>query len=541
MALAFEHPLVELTSLLVLVGALVVAAVLITRYSGHDLLSPVRERFVLGVPWGTVTVIAGLYLIYYLVQGAGGEGGPIVEGFRSWSLWYPQGTIFSSFTHAGDGHIRGNVYGTIAFAPIAEYAWRHYPEDGARITTPVARIGAFVGAIVLVGLAGSLFVPGAIIGFSGVVFALAGFALVVRPLLAVGAMLAIQVVRLVVDALFDPVVIAASQPQFVSPSWANTALQGHLFGVLVGVLLAVALFGLRGESPDIRYVFFAALVFAVTRSLWAVYWFLGADEFVLFQAAGVAGVVVFATLVAFATRPAGTRLRSRIGPAIPVRAIAIILLGGVIVVLATSGLVYSIVTVSPGEDLDGGVEVNDYTVAYVDDVEDQYIGAVEIPGIGSPLSTNVSGVVVASDQRNAWGLAISSSQLAFDGEATVPVGDATWRESVHIDRTEWSFVDGNSTYRVVADHDGGHLLHTDSPAEGNATLDDTVVSIEATDAGYDLLTRQTGSDTTDRMSMLESNETADLGGLTFERVENDLFVSYDETELRLAEFNRSNR
>ena len=535
--LGVDDTLLEGASLVALVAALAIALATLVRFSGSDWLDPLRERFVLGVPWGTATVVGALYLVYYLVQGGGGDGGPIVQSFRSWSLWYPQGTLFSSFAHASDGHLRGNVFGTLAFAPVVEFAWRHHPEDGARIRRPARRIGAFVLGVFLVGLAGAVFVPGAIIGFSGVVFAFAGFALVVRPLATTLAILGIQAVRLVHSALTDPLVTATARPRFVSPSWAGTALQGHLFGVLVGVLLAVVLLRLRGDRPDLRYVFFAALVFAVVRSLHAVYWYLGADEFVLFQGAGVAGVLLFATLVALATLPPDRQ--PRVGP--PPAAVAVALLVGAVAVLAVSGLAYSLVTVSPGEDVEGGIEVEDYTIAYVDGVEDRYIGAVEVPGLGSPLSATTSGVVVASDRRNVWGLSVSAGELAFDGQARVPVGDATWRDSVFVDRTEWSFREGNSTYRVEGFHDDRwHLMHTDSPAVGESRIDNTSLAIHPTEAGYELQFHRTGS-VLAVTPMPEDNETVTVGGVTVEREGDSLFARQGDTEFRVAQFERSGR
>jgi len=418
-----------------------------------------------------------------------------------------------------------------------EYVWRHRPPADARVQSPYARVGLFVLGTVAVGVAGALFVPGAIIGFSGVVFAFAGFALVVRPLVTVFALLAVRAVRLLYGALTDPVVIAEARPRFVSPSWADTALQGHLFGVLVGVLLAVFLLRLRGRHPDIRHVFFAALVFGVVRSLYAIYWFLGADGFVLFQAAGAAGILLFATLVALATLPPDRRLG--VGPPPATVAVALLFLG--VVVLAVSGLAYSLVLVSSGEAVDDGVEVRDYSVAYVDGAQDRYVGALELPGVGSPLSATRSGVVVASDRRNAWGIAVSAGELAFDGQATVAVGDAAWRETVFVDRRQWSFVDGNTTFRVRGFHDGQQqLLHTASPAVGNPRIDGVNVSIAATAAGFDLRLRRNGS-TLFEGPVPARNETVTAGALRFERIEDSLFARHDDTELRLAEFKRNQR
>lgn len=252
---------VEYVSWAALALSLLVSFAVLTRLSDEDGLPDLQDRFVLGVPWGTVIVVLGVVAIYYLLQGGNQDGGPVVAGFRSWSIWYPHGMLFSSFAHSSDSHLIGNMLGTVAFAPIVEYAWGHYRvtdggsgenrSDDATAssdetgqswrTNPSTRIVIFVGVVVVVGLLNSLFVPGAVIGFSGIVFALAGVAIVTQPLATVGAIVGIQVVSLVRLAVISPLTGAISTTRFVSPSWAHVALQGHVFGLIVGVLLAGAL------------------------------------------------------------------------------------------------------------------------------------------------------------------------------------------------------------------------------------------------------------------------------------------------------------
>ena len=207
------EPVFELASFGALLVALVLSGLVLTRFSRDGgLLSPLRERLVLGVPWGTMIVMALVYAIYLSVQGGDEWGGPIVVGFRSWSLWYPQGILFSSFSHSSQGHVIGNLLGTLAFAPIAEYAFSHYPQQrgsqsfGSWRANPFARIAIFVAGVVLVGLAGALLVPGAVIGFSGVVFALAGVAVVRYPVTTVVLLVINDVVGLVFRSLRNPVI-----------------------------------------------------------------------------------------------------------------------------------------------------------------------------------------------------------------------------------------------------------------------------------------------------------------------------------------------
>lgn len=527
--------------------SVLLSILVVTRLDrGGRLLDPARERFVLGVPWGTLIVVLGVLAVYFVAQGGGKDGGPIVAGFRSWSYWYPQGMLFSSFAHASESHVTGNLFGTLAFAPLAEYAWGHYPRkrgsesfDSWR-TNPYARIALFVMLVILVGVLGSLFVPGAVIGFSGVVFAFAGFAVVTMPIATIVAMLAIGVVRLVWNALESPLIVAQAQPRFVSPSWADVALQGHTYGFLVGVLLAVLLLRYRNQWPRVRYVWLAAIIFAVSRSMWAIYWFAGSDRWILYRAIGTAAVFVLASLIAIAVIQKDRTLVSRID--LSLREVAIGLLLAIVLALALAAIPYNLVTVSPGEDVEDGLQVQDYTIAYVDGGEDQYISSVEIPFLRDSFSVEVSGVIVASEQRNAWEVAVSSNRLAFEGQRTIPVGDATWRETVVVNRTAWEFIDGNTTYKVFARQEGQSRiqLHSADPAFSHVRLNDSRVAIYPSDEFYDLVVFRNET-VVDADQVPGRGESVTLGGITFDREENDLVARHDGTKIRLAEYRLSER
>jgi len=546
MVVAVPEEILEPVSLGVL-GLALALALLVLRHGGdRRLLAPLRERFVLGVPWGTAVVVLGLYGVYFLAQGGGEYGGPIVAGFRSWSIRYPQGILFSSFAHASDSHITGNVLGTVAFAPIAEYAWSHYPRErgsqsfGSWRTNPFVRVGLFVLGVVAFGLLDSLFVPGAIIGFSGVVFAFAGFGVVTFPAGAVAAMLGIQVVSVVRLALLYPVTTAVARPRFVTPSWAGIALQGHAFGFLVGVLAGVILLRTRDRWPSLRYVWFAAVVFAVSRSMHQVYWFLGSDRFRLFRGIGAAGVLLLASLVALATVRRDRPLVSRID--LSVREAAVGLLFAFVLAISLAGVPYTLVSVSPGEEVDDGIQVEDYTVTYAENVENRYISAVRIPFVGNPLSANVSGVIVASDRRNLWAVSTTRGELAFDGRAVVPVGGATWREEVVVNRTTWTVLGENETYRVSGRHgDGpGTQLYAADPAQVAGRINNGTVSIRPAEESFELVVARNGS-AVGVARVPAHNGSVRIAGITFEREHRNLYARHDGTEIRIAEFHLRQR
>jgi membrane associated rhomboid family serine protease len=534
--------LLELVSLGLLLVALLVSGVVLTRYSEDDrLLAPLRKRFVLGVPWGTVIVIVLVYAVFRFVQGGNEFGGPVVVGFRSWSLWYPQGLVFSSFSHASRSHVIGNLLGTLAFAPIAEYAWSHYPRQRGRQsfaswrTNPFVRIGIFVVAVLVVGLAGALLVPGAVIGFSGVVFAFAGFAIVTRPIATVLATLGIQAVSLLRQAFRTPFEVAVAEPQVVTPSWANTALQGHLFGLLVGVVLAALLVQYHDEWPKLRYIWFGALVFAVSRSMHAVYWYNGADEFVFFRAIGTAGVLVMASLVALSVL-AWEHPLSRDAD-LTAGHVALGLLLSVLVALSLVGVPFNLVPVSPGEPTADGIEVRDYTVDYVENAENRYISALEVPVVRESLTVNMSGVIVTSDAHNAWALETSREQLRQYGESLVVLGDATWRDTVYINRTEWEVAGENTTYKVYGSDgdDPRRLLYTADLAVAEPVVNGSRIGVVPTEEFYEVFVAANES-LLGRAEIPEHNETVTVAGITFAREHERLYAIHERTRIPIATY-----
>jgi membrane associated rhomboid family serine protease len=540
MPAGFDSGTIRLASFALLAGALLLSAVVITRFGrDDDLLSPLRERFLYAVPWGTAIVVAIVLIVYYLVQGGGQDGGPIVAGFRSWSFWYPQGMVFSAFAHASQSHLTGNLFGTLAFAPLVEYAWGHYPtdNDAPRLwpTTPRSRIGLFVLAVVLFGVLSSLFVPGAVIGFSGVVFGFAGFAVVTMPLATIVAIVAIRVIRLLWEAITSPVIVAEARPRFVSPGWADVALQGHAFGFIFGVLLAVFLLRRRGQWPRVRNVWLAALLFAVTRSMFAIYWFAGTDRWILYRAFGAGAVLVLASLVALAVIRTDRVLVSTID--LSVRELAVGLLFAAVLAIALAAIPYTLVSVDPGGDIENGLEVQDYTVGYVENVDDQYVSAIDVPLVRDSLSVEVSGVVVASDDRNVWGVPVSSNQLAFQGRATIPVGDASWRETVVVNRTTWRFIDGNATYKIFG-RSGDRprkRLHAADPALSHVRLNDSRVAIRPAEEFYDIVIAR-GGNVVGARQIPPAGENATVGGITFQRENSTLIARHNGARIKLAKY-----
>jgi membrane associated rhomboid family serine protease len=537
-------PLLERLSVLLLAAALVLSYVVVFRFDNYDSpFATLRRRLVLGIPWGTLVIAATIYLFYHGVQGAGEPGGPNVVAFRSWSLWYPQSVIFSWLSHASESHLTGNMLGTLVFGSVVEYAWSHYPTTTGQQTfsswrtNPFARISVFVLLTAVVGIVGSITVPGAIIGFSGVIFAYAGFAIVSRPVLAAGGILGIQVLDLVYSGLRNPIGFTEADTRFITPWWADTALQGHLFGLVVGVLLAVVLFRYRETTRKLGYIWFVALVFAVSRSMWTIFWFLSETEFILFRGLGAAAVLVLASLIAMAAISSDRSLwPGRFN--IPIKTIGTSVLVIVVVLVALAGIPYNLVDVSPGGEADSGIEIDGYTVTYAENVEDQYT-AIDLPIVSDLLAVNTSGVIVTSDKRNIWSLQRSADQLAFEGFSVVVVGDTRWREVVVMNHTQWKVVGGNTTYKVYGQHwqemDEQRLLFESPPALAEPIINGSRFRITPSEEFYDVVLVR-NNETVAKKPIPSHNETVQLGGVTFERDGKKLVAVHEQTELSFATF-----
>jgi len=516
------------------------AYVLLRIRTGRRPLAKLRARLLLGVPWGTAIVVAALLFIYYVVQGAGDLGQPVVVGFRSWSYSYPLGMVLGPFSHSSDGHITGNLVSTVAFAPIAEYAWSHYPTRrgshsfGSWPANPFARVAAFVAAVFVVGLATSFLIPGALIGFSGVVFAFGGFALVTRPIVGVVALVAERVIRLTYFSLGNPVLTARGRTQFVTPYWADVAVQGHALGFLLGVLVGLLVVRRRGEWPGVGRAWLAVLLFAVAKSLWAVYWYLGGTEYVLFRGAGLALVFVLAGLVAVSFAPGDRTLVSRIDLSRREAAAGLLLAG--VLAMGLAAVPYNTVSVAPGPEAETGVQVRDYTVTYAEDVPDRYIGAVDVPFLRDAFVVNTSGVVVTSDRRDAWEVVVPAQRLKVRGRVTVPVGGVGWRETVVVNRTTWSVIDGPETYKVYIQPPDGQRrqVYAAEPAVVPAVINDTRIAIRPAETGYEVALGRNETVVTAPVPGEGENVTA--AGIRFNRTGNRLRAIHDGTRVPIAKF-----
>ncbi len=305
------------------------------RGSWYNRLS---ERFVLGVPWGTLVSITVVVCFYLFAQsGLAYWNAPVTLPFRSWSYFSPIGLLVSGFAHAGPGHLTGNMIGTLVLAPIVEYAYGHYPPGGntsdyeypppgthesgpetdiapdAVWARPWVRaLVVFPLAVAAVSLATSVLAFGWSLGFSGTVFAFLGFATVYVPVAAVIAMVGFTGTAIVLNSLLSPVVRATAEASSGPPSWWGVNVQAHLLGFLIGVVLALILLRRRNETRRPSAVFFATVLVGLSRGLYIFTHSPEDDVFLQLRGVGVIFVLGLAILVTATVAADDTTLPDRI-------------------------------------------------------------------------------------------------------------------------------------------------------------------------------------------------------------------------------------
>jgi len=555
------------------VGSLIaaVAGVAFERRAGRRPVARLRRRLLLGVPWGTLVSAGGVLAVYLFIQG-GLEAwrNPVVVPFRAWSYLEPLGMATAAFGHNGPGHLLGNLTATLAFAPLVEYAWGHFPEERGAHTFADAASNPYVraflvfpAAVVAVGVGTAVFALGPVIGFSGVVFAFAGFALVYYPLSTVAALVVSDGLGLAYRALRAPSLTASGRPAFVTPWWADIAIQGHALGLLIGIFLAGWLAQRRGSDlPGSGRLFVGALLVAVGQNLWAVYWFLGNGEYVLFRAVGLGLVALLAALVAAVGVDSGTTLSARLQavrtdggspdsaddrrpvgddtdsrPSLVAPAALLVL---VLVVAAVAGAAVPTNLVSVGDDELPGepVEIRGYDVTYAENVQNGMVSVIDVGVFGLSTDVNTSGVIVRNPDRGVWTTAVSEGRLAFAGRQRAVVGGVGWREEVTATRHGLSAAGGPTAYRVTLAHDGDErLAYHSEPARAEPRVAGWNVSLVATDApaGAASPFRLNLTRDGERVSLPvpTGNETVAADGVRFVREDRAVFALVGNTTTRV--------
>ena len=507
-----------------------------------------RKRLVLGVPWGTLLAVAGVACFYLFVQdGLANPRNPLEVPFRAYSYFYPLGILTSGFAHTGLGHVTSNLLGTLVFGSLAEYAWSHFPQRrgsssfASPRSNPFVRIATWIVGVALAAVTTSAFGLGPVIGFSGVLFAFVGFALVRFPIATVVAALSTRIVTQLYSAIRAPEVQQTAAETFSRPWWAGIAIQGHALGLLVGVAAGTALLYRRDVRPKPEHVWLAALAFAVDRGLWAIYLPEGSETYRLFRALGMAAVFVLAAVVAGGTSATPRALLPSVDLSRREAAFGVVF--AALVAVAFVGVPLNLYTVedpAAGAGDADAVEVGDYTVFYAEDVENRFVASVPIPGGGNRTETRIdsSGLIVVSERRNIWWEEVSAARLESAGAATIRVGGPTWSEDVRATRTTWAVAGGNATYnvrlgRASADPESRPVVFRADPVEADAAVDGRRLSVAPAGEGFEIAVSRR-EETLGRAAVPAENRTVRTGGVTLVREERTLFAERGGTRVRIA-------
>ncbi len=498
-----------------------------------------RSRFVLGVPWGTVVsslVVLAIYL--FLQDGWWHWTRPLTLPYRSWSYLYPLGTVTSAFAHNGPNHLIGNLIGTLVLGTLAEYSWGHFPEDqglttfSSWLTNPYFRaFVCFPGGVLLIGFVTSVFSWGPIIGFSGVVFAFAGFALLRYPLLTIVAVEADDVIRLTYRAIREPVLLRQAKPQFVEPWWAGIAVQGHVLGLFLGIVAGAVFTRRRSQRPSRLWA--GTLVLATSLSVWAIWWFRGNQEFVLLRAVGVSFVLFVALLVTLGIH--ARELDSTV-LGVPVKQAGLLVLIFPVLVIGMVAVPLNLTSVAAsGPPDDAGITSGDYTIVYAENVTNQQTNIVNLSVLGETTAVPSSGVIVRSQQRHLWSEAFSTNRLRFAGRGTVVVGGVGWREEIRVRRDGWNVQGNRTAYRVWLrkSNDEWQVTYRSGPVTAEPVIAGRKITIQPGLSNFRVAIRANNS-TLATHAVPNPNETVSAGGLQLTREADVIFAEINETKVRIA-------
>ena len=507
--------------------------------SGPTWGTRLRSRLLFGVPWGTLIAVGIVLVVYLVVQSAWGNlRRPVVIPFQSWSYTYPTGWLTAAFAHSGYGHLFANVTGALVLGSLAEYAYGHFPQRrgsvsfGSWRTNPYVRAFVIVpAAILLTGLFTSLFSIGPVIGFSGVVFAFAGFALIRYPLGTVIGLFAISALRRVYDAVRTPELTRGFIETGPSPPWwAEVAIQGHAIGFILGALIGIHLFRRRGQLPAAWRIWAGVFLFGIAQNLWAVYWFEGTDRWILLQGVGIVLVILLALLV---TTSASLSDRA-IVRAVSGRQMAVVLLAIGLAVLVGPAVPVNLITTDTGDAAERpGIEVDDYRVIYAEGIVNRMVvvGDIDIGGLGE---VRTSGIIVYSESRDIWVRTVSSSRLASDGRATIRLGDVASRVTVSAERPTWSVVGNRSVYQVwLASDDERELAFESGASTADALIANHTVTLSSVDGTFTMTIARDG-EPIGSAPIPEDGSSTTVGELTIEHHEGSLYAVSDGTVVSVA-------
>lgn len=490
-----------------------------------------QSRFVLGVPWGTIALCCLIGTVYFVVQdGLGAWGEPLTIPFTSWSYRHPLGVLLGPVAHQGPDHLLANLTGTLVFGSVAEYVYGHGSTGGGLRNAPAVRAFViFPGVALLAGVVSIAFSWGPSIGFSDVVYAFAGVALVRYPLGTVVAISVGDALSVVLRAIEEPLFVVSRTPAS-DPWFVDTALQSHTFGLLLGITAGVALLVVRDADPPSAFrLWVAAALFGSVQSLWVVWW-PRETAYVLARGAGVLLVGCLATLITTATVAATSGLGSvSDGRA---RRIGFALLVVPLVVMAAVAVPINAATDVREPPEARTVDVGGYAVTYAEDVPNERLAPFAAV-TGEPATT--SGVLVVDPDRGIWTRPVSAGRLESDGTESIRVGGLGWDRTVFVVRRGWRTTGGNTTFQVWINpnHGGFNRVYASPPAQAAPVVAGHNVTVVPSGIRFRVrVTRANG--TVGTAPIPERGENVTLGPVELRRDRDRLIAVTDDTRVPVA-------
>jgi hypothetical protein len=387
--------------------------------------------------------------------------------------------------------------------------------------------------LLIVGILSAIFSIGPVIGFSGVVYFLAGAAVIRYPLGTVVALSGADALRLGINALESPVSVSSGRAAFISPWWADIAIQGHAIGILGGILAGIVVFYRKCNiqtSPGRLWI--GVVLVAAEQSLWAVYWYRGTQTFVLYRALGVALISILGIVVVFSWRSRGKwkngdrDIKSLIGRAgLPLLIIALL-------VLAVPAIPYNLTTVGdttlPGET----VQVREYQLTYAENIPNGLISEFDIEIFGETTAVNASGVIVSHPRYGIWTTAVSKGELALRGQKQVPIGGVQWRTEIQAERDGWTVTGNGTVYRIrLRTPTEQRIVFQSPPQTAGPVINGRHITAIPTVDGYDIVVR--GNVGVTRRMIPAQNQTKTIGGIQFSRTNNSIIAKYNQTTVEV--------
>ncbi len=156
-------------------------------------------------------------------------------------------------------------------------------------------------AVAAIGILTSLFALGPVIGFSGLVYAFAGFAIARYPIPTLVATIGLQGALVTIyNSIRDPILVYVAQPSPLVALVGRRRDPGPRPRLFIGLVLALALLERRGGRPTAFRVWIAVLLYAFSKGLWQIYWFGEGNTYLLFRGPGVVIVATLAIVITLA-------------------------------------------------------------------------------------------------------------------------------------------------------------------------------------------------------------------------------------------------